>query len=503
MTYTTRVALTLSTLALAGAEIRHQIQELLDRHGERIVQDILALLGQTLSPTALFDFEHRIDARLRELGRELLEGVCNRLEADHPDSLPSHVRFEGEDYRIVKAKTRQSVDTLFGPIALWRHLYRPAMRDSGERSIAPLAQALGVVENTTPALAEAAMRYLAEAGATQRVTQQRLQTHHGVAMGTKRLRALAGHVSGAMAAARQEFQVKRLLDLLAQANLSRGSRKPVVSVGRDGITLCDYPHGIYEVASTATVTVFDRSGRRLGTIYLACVPESGQGRISQQLTRLLEAVLAGWEGALPRLAYVTDAGENETQYYERVLRTMTHPRTGEKLEWQRVVDFYHAMERVWTMAGVLLGANTPAAKGWARKMGRLLKQPNGPFRVLHAAAALLTRRKLSPNGQEEYRKAYNYLRQRTQWMQYHTYRGLHLPLGSGITEAACKTVFTQRLKLSGMRWTKAGAQIILDLRVVLLSGVWGEVYRDVLKTYTYRELRTPDQNVEVPRQTAA
>jgi hypothetical protein len=352
-------------------------------------------------------------------------------------------------------------------------------------------------------LAEVALRYLAEAGATQRVVQDRLQAQHGVAIGTERLRTLAEHVSGAMAASRQQFQVQRVLEMLGQADRSIGNRKPVLSVGRDGITLREHSNGLFEVASTATVTVIDRGGRRLGSVYLAYVPEPGQGQMTQQLTRLIEAVLRGWEGSLPRLAYVTDAGENETQYYDRVLWPMIHPRTGEKLQWQRVVDFYHAMVRVWAMAGALFGAKTPAANGWARKMGRLLKEPNGPFRVLHSAAAVRSGRRLSPTDQEEYRKAYNYLRQRTRWMQYHTYKGQHLPIGSGITEAACKTIFTQRLKLSGMRWTKAGAQIILDLRVVLLSGIWDEVYRDVLKTYTYRNLRAPEWDADIPMQIAA
>ena len=88
-------------------------------------------------------------------------------------------------------------------------------------------------------------------------------------------------------------------------------------------------------------------------------------------------------------------------------------------------------------------------------------------------------------------------------MQYHTYKKQHLPIGSGITEAACKMVFTQRLKLSGMRWTKAGAQIILDLRVVLLSGIWDVAYRHILKPLTVSELRTPGSEAEIPKEMAA
>ncbi|MDB5311335.1 MAG: hypothetical protein JWO38_5537 [Gemmataceae bacterium] len=162
-------------------------------------------------------------------------------------------------------------------------------------------------------------------------------------IGTNRLRDLAG----AMAAARQAFQVARVLDLPTQADRGRGDRQPARSVGRDGITLREYPHGSDEVASTGVVTVFDRARSAAG-------------------------------------------------------------------------------ERV------------PADR-----------------------------------------------------------------LGCGSTEAACKTSVTQRLKLSGMRWTKTGAQVILDLRMVLLSGVGDEVYRHVLTPYMENELRTPDREPEIPEQMAA
>jgi len=503
MINTTQLALAVSTLASVGSEVHHQTQELIKKHQHKVEQEVLVFLAQAPSPMGLLDFEHRLAASLRELGRELVERVCNRLEGEDPKALPSHVQVEGEDYRIIKTKTRQPVDTLFGPISLWRHLYRPVARDSSEKSIAPLSLALGIVENTTPALAEVAMRALAGTGATQRVVQEQLETQHGVVIGTERLRALAERVSERMSEARHEFQVGRLLNLLDQANRSAGGRKPVISVGRDGITLRNYENGAFEVASTATLTVFDRRGKRLGTVYLGFVPQPCQRQMSDQLTRLIEAVLSGWEGPLPRLAYVTDAGENEAQYYEQVLQKMIHPRTKEKLEWQRVVDFYHAMERVWALAAALFGAKTPAANGWARKMGRLLKQPNGPFRVLHSAAAMRARQALGPAAQEEYRKAYNYLCQRTQWMQYHTYKKQHLPIGSGITEAACKMVFTQRLKLSGMRWTKEGAQTILDLRVVLLSEIWHQSYRHTLNGVIVSDLPTPSSKAEISKEMAA
>jgi hypothetical protein len=63
--------------------------------------------------------------------------------------------------------------------------------------------------------------------------------------------------------------------------------------------------------------------------------------------------------------------------------------------------------------------------------------------------------------------------------QWH-YRSQRLPIGSRITEAACKTVFAQRLKRSGMSWTIAGGQVLLDLCVIWLSSVWENVQQRYL-----------------------
>ena len=52
----------------------------------------------------------------------------------------------------------------------------------------------------------------------------------------------------------------------------------------------------YREAAVATVSVYDRKGRRLGTVYLGRMPEPGQGTLSEQLTALIEAVCRTWAG---------------------------------------------------------------------------------------------------------------------------------------------------------------------------------------------------------------
>jgi hypothetical protein len=408
------------------------------------------------SPAATLKFERELDELLRELGRLVTELAYNRLEGEQPEALPHYVEHEAGQYRRLNEKTpNREVATLFGKITLWRHGYRYVERDVTEPTIFPLEVQLGLAEGATPALASEAARMMAETGATQETVLARLKERHGVTWGVKKLRAVTEHLAAAMERFRREYQAKQVVEWLRAAQGSKGRHRPVLAVGRDGITLQTQPHSFYEVATTATLTVYDRQGRRLGTVYLAYAPELGQQTMTDELTALVEDVLRQWEGPLPRLAYITDAGDSETKYYRQVLKKLRRPRTGQRLAWQWVVDFYHAAQRLTTMAEALFGSGREAS-AWAARMRKLLKKPNGPFRVLHAAAAM-KRRRLSARAAKEFQKAYNYLRTRTRHLQYAEFRRQGLPIGSGITEAACKTVFTQRLKLSGMRWSGPGA----------------------------------------------
>jgi molybdenum cofactor biosynthesis enzyme MoaA len=76
-------------------------------------------------------------------------------------------------------------------------------------------------------------------------------------------------------------------------------------------------------------------------------------------------------------------------------------------------------------------------------------------------------------------------------MNYRECRRVGLPIGSGVTEAACKTIVNYRFKQSGMRWHCVTGQHVLDLRVILKSGVWRRIYRTALGSYTPYHLAAP------------
>ena len=88
-------------------------------------------------------------------------------------------------------------------------------------------------------------------------------------------------------------------------------------------------------------------------------------------------------------------------------------------------------------------------------------------------------------------------------MRYSDYASAHIPLGSGVTEAACKTIFTQRLKNSGMRWSHEGAKTILNLRTILLSKTWSPTYSDYLENSYPSELRPYEKSSRSEAKTAA
>jgi len=424
-------------------------------------------LHEPPTPSGAFHFERRLKRLLDEVGREIVQWTYNRCETTEVSELPPRVRLGDDEYRRNR-KTPRWIACLFGTIRLWRCVYQAVVPE--ETGIFPLEHALGVVMHlATPALADVAGRLAAEL--TQQQTLDVLRERHGVSWSVGSLRKVVAVLADRFAPLRQEAQVAQLMAWLRKAAKSRGKFAPTLAVGRDGTMLPMRP--FWEEASTATVSVYDRRGKRLGTVYLGQMPEAGQGTLTHQLTQLLVAIFARWQGMLPRLVYITDAGACPQDYFRSQLARMTHPRTGERLRWQWIVDYFHVCEYISTLAEAMFGTGRDAA-AWAAKMRRVLKQQTaGINRVLNSARAL--HRRGLRGRRKDFNRAMNYLKKYRQHMNYAASRRRKLPIGSGVTEAACKTIFGYRFKQSGMRWTSEQGQHVLDLRVILKSGAWASV----------------------------
>jgi hypothetical protein len=363
---------------------------------------------------------------------------------------------------------------VFGPVAISRCVYE--CLEPGEPCCWPLELRLGVVAGlATPALAERVGRWSADH--EQKAVLALLRTEHDVSWSVASLRKVAEAVRDGVAGPGEAARIQRLVELLTEADLTSGTHRPTLASGRDGVMVPIRERG-YQEAATGTVSVHDRRGKRLGTVYLGQMPEPGQQRLTKQMATVLTAVLAAWHACgrtCPRLVYLSDGGHHPRQFFHQVLARLADPwRPGQFLPWRWTLDFFHACTHLWTVAQALF-EESPAAWSWYRRMRHWLRdRTDGLADVLRSASQHENRQRLAGT-------AYRYLRRHARRMNYAAEKRMRLPIGSGVTEAACKTVFAARLKRSGMTWGIEGGQVIVDLRVLVLSQVWGLAYAGFLK----------------------
>jgi hypothetical protein len=134
----------------------------------------------------------------------------------------------------------------------------------------------------------------------------------------------------------------------------------------------------------------------------------------------------------------------------------------------QILDWYHATQRLWTIAHTYFADNPSAATAWVAAQQAQLAQS-------HLRQVFHNIRLLYPHGQpypEAVALAIRYLFPQRTRMRYHAFRQAGYPIGSGVIESACKLVVQARLKQAGMQWSRTGAQAMLALRSVLLSDRW-------------------------------
>jgi hypothetical protein len=90
----------------------------------------------------------------------------------------------------------------------------------------------------------------------------------------------------------------------------------------------------------------------------------------------------------------------------------------------------------------------------------LRHEDSGATKVIRALAYIEKTQESTP----KLRACLGYFRRHRRMMDYAYFARCGLPIGSGVVEAACKTLGTQRMKRSGMMWGREGAQAILTIR---------------------------------------
>jgi len=132
----------------------------------------------------------------------------------------------------------------------------------------------------------------------------------------------------------------------------------------------------------------------------------------------------------------------------------------------QIVDLYHARQHLWDLARKLYPNDEVQQKRWMMRQQARLDE--GKIEKLVASLRSID----TPHAElaEIIRTEADYFDKNADRMRYPEFRRQHLFVGTGVMEAACKTVIGSRLKQSGMFWTVRGANAIIALRCCCLSG---------------------------------
>src|SRR5947209_12173252 len=133
-----------------------------------------------------------------------------------------------------------------------------------------------------------------------------------------------------------------------------------------------------------------------------------------------------------------------------------------------IVDLYHAREHVWNVSNAVYGSGTPQGAAWANQADDLLT--HGQIEeVVHMIEKLPIIPALPGASRSIPAIEAEYFLSNAERMRYPAFRAKGMHIGSGIAEAACKTVVSTRAKKSGMRWTPDGLDAVLALRTSVLN----------------------------------
>jgi hypothetical protein len=122
-------------------------------------------------------------------------------------------------------------------------------------------------------------------------------------------------------------------------------------------------------------------------------------------------------------------------------------------------------QHLYAVAHARFGAGTPEAATWVRESQWLLDRDL----TASALARIWEWQPADPEARKVRDTEYGYFKTNQERMRYGTFVKHGYQIGSGVVEAACRRLVTQRLDESGMHWREASAEAVLAIRAKLKS----------------------------------
>ena len=134
-----------------------------------------------------------------------------------------------------------------------------------------------------------------------------------------------------------------------------------------------------------------------------------------------------------------------------------------------ILDIIHVSEYVWDCANALLGEKSALRATWVKEMLEDILDSKSQ-KVIKDLQLIVNKGTITQSRKEKIQKAITYFTNHAHKMDYKTYLDKGYPISSALVESNCKHLVKDRMEQSGMRWSNAGAQAMMDVRAAKLNG---------------------------------
>jgi hypothetical protein len=381
---------------------------------------------------SMLNFEETLQERLNQAG---VVGTAEGLKQFDTDGAPITV---GATKFTSKGQVEKDYQTPYGVATVARHVYQSPQ---GGPTYCPLDRDARIIVSSTPRFAKVISHKYAESSSPR--VQIDLEENHGRAVSRCLIQDIADAVAAVVLAKEEDWCYA----------LPKFEEPPsTVAVSLDGTCLLLGEEGWRETM-VGTLSFYDREGERQHTVYLAATPEYGKAKFLNHLEREIGRA----KTKCPDAHYVgiADGAKANWEFLEQHTDV-------------QVTDFWHAAEYLGKAAVVLYRGQPRTREAWLEDACHRLKHdPGGAEWVLKRLRSLARERPWAKSD-EHVERAITYFTNQSKAgrMDYASRVTAHEPIGSGVTEAACKVIVKQRLCGSGMKWSENGSAVVLSLRAL-------------------------------------
>ena len=229
----------------------------------------------------------------------------------------------------------------------------------------------------------------------------------------------------------------------------------------------------YKNATVGSVTLYgdvppdEKAPKRLQSRYLARMPEEKATTLKMQLEREVESTLQRLPNDVIKV-FVSDAAQGIRKEVD------SNPLFA---DFEKIIDYFHTTEHLSNAAEAIFGKGSADGDEWYEsKRLQLLEDEEGAKLVYRSLLYYLQSYGYPKERREALKREVTFFRNNKDRMEYKQFRDRGLPIGSGVIEAACKSIVKCRLCRSGMRWTRSGGQTILTVRTMVKSERWNDFW---------------------------